>query len=377
MEYTEQMQDILFSSLDYDCGDEDYSNVLDVLNHDFRSFGEGLTWVMEKKLDQEIDDPIILLKEECSKHEVPISAIGSPNSLKNWFKGEFRPKKGDGSRRKLFAFAFALDLTIDETKELFHKVYLDRSFNQRDYRELIYFYCLTNRLNFNIAEELIEVVSFDNIEASDETVYTTVISKDIERIQRNEDLIKYIQSHGHNFSINSKSAKSILVSQKALALENAKKQKHSTAYDDELFRGKTEKSDGFLYSAITNRIVAGNKGTITIPFKNTVFPKEIKNNFPQVKSLSEKIESYEELRKVIILLFSYNFWNEIPKDAEMNDEIYENYIERLGLLLMEANLPPMYYGNPYDWLFMYCTFSENPFDTFQGILSDVLDNDEW
>ena len=53
--------------------------------------------------------------------------------------------------------------------------------------------------------------------------------------------------------------------------------------------------------------------------------------------------------------------------------IYDDYISQLDALLSETNLPLLYYGNPFDWLFMYCTATAQPLDTFQGILAEVLE----
>ena len=52
--------------------------------------------------------------------------------------------------------------------------------------------------------------------------------------------------------------------------------------------------------------VKGKKGTKTI-FGNSCLPKEIKNRFPEAASFGKKDIGSEELRKVIILLFSYAF----------------------------------------------------------------------
>lgn len=148
------------------------------------------------------------------------------------------------------------------------------------------------------------------------------------------------------------------------------------AYDEADYRGRDRSSDSFLFSVITRQSITGVKGTATIPIKNTELPKEIKNNFPQVKSLAADIDSYEELRKVIILLFSYCFWSEgVPVECD-NDDKYDEYTMQLDTLLLEANMPRLYHGNPYDWLFLYCTLSDQSLDTFQGILAQALDDEE-
>ena len=99
-------------------------------------------------------------------------------------------------------------------------------------------------------------------------------------------------------------------------------------------------------------------------------PKEIKNRFPEAATLSKKEPTYEELRKLIILLFSYVYWYKIQKSdtAPMIDD----YISEVNVYLTDSGLSPIYYGNPYDWLFLYCSLADRPLDTFRGLLAEVL-----
>ena len=124
-----------------------------------------------------------------------------------------------------------------------------------------------------------------------------------------------------------------------------------------------------LYEIITGVSPSSDKGTISV-FKNSRLPKEIKNRFPEASSFSVKNQTYESIRKMIILLFSYTFWFKIQHlkvDADFDD-----YKEELNALLFDCGFSELYYGNPYDWLFMYCALNERPLDVFRGALSEVL-----
>ena len=244
MKYTEQRYNKLWE-LDDNC--DDYSQVLAVINTEFRSFGDGIIDIMESHYGGKIDDPIAFLKAACSKTEVDIQKIGNSGTLKNWFSGKPRPKKGEDSREKMFALAFALGLTISETKDLFHKVYLDRAFNQRNYQELIYYYCLGKGLSYGKAKELISKVNIDGVSSNDATMRTVYIASDVSNIELEDELINYIRSHGHNFSINNTSARAILVKQKQHALRVAQREAEE-AWDKAVFYGKDRNSDSFLYS---------------------------------------------------------------------------------------------------------------------------------
>ena len=258
---------------------------------------------------------------------------------------------------------------------LFQKVYLDRAFNHRSYKELIYYYCLNNNLPFEHAEKLIKSVSLSLDADAGQTVLTSFIAEEAASLHSDLALMEFIQTNGHNFAINCRSAKEALLRIKEQALSEAQAE-HFSSGTDALSYGRDRTSDSFLYTIITERSAAGPRGTITIPFQNTTFPKEIKTNFPQVKSLSGESDSFEELRKTIILLFSYYIWR---KACSSNlTDYYDDYCDQLNDLLFRSQLPELYYGNPFDWMFLYCTYvgAENALDKFRGILSEVLDEDD-
>lgn len=263
-------------------------------------------------------------------------------------------------------------MTPSETADLFHKVYLDRAIN-RNYKEVIYYYCLKNDLSFSQAEKIISSVSLEK-NNNDKTLYTSVLSDELSTLDSTSDLISYINNHSHNFSINPKSAVDILLKQKGKAFELLNNDR-KILYDPENYIGADKTSDSFLYSVITDRSVTGKKGTKPISFKNAALPEEIKKSFPKPEDFSGKNSSMEEIRKAIILLFSYNYWNK-ANEYSLSD-FYDEYIDELNLLLYKAGMSPLYYGNPYDWLFLYCTYkNDNTYhslDIFRGILSTALD----
>ena len=155
---------------------------------------------------------------------------------------------------------------------------------------------------------------------------------------------------------------------KKIAKEEAEQPEYA-----ETFRGSDKDSLNFTYEVITSLSVSGDKGTKTL-FKNARLPKEIKNRFPEAATLSKKEPTYEELRKLIILLFSYTYWYKVQWtgiDADIDD-----YIAQLNVYLIDSGFSPIYYGNPFDWMFLYCALSERPLDVFRGLLAEVLEDEE-
>lgn len=371
--YTAKMDDALWC-IDYN-SEYDYSEIINYLNSgDFRTFGDGLSTVILPKAT-EGESAIDCLKRCCKEKEIDITnELASVNTIKSWFSGGERPKKGEESRRKMFVVAFALALTVDETKYLMEKVFLDRAFDPRNPKELIYYYCRENGYSLKRANEMITKINIGNTETEDKdkTVFTKMLSSITEHVKKDDELIDYINSHPHNFSISNVAAKKAVVEYIAKAKACVIKEIESPAYDDIKY-GKNIDSINFMYETIIGQSVTGEKGTKTI-FKNAELPKEIKVNFPESATFSKKEPSYDELRKMLIVLFSYWFWYNVQAKEESAD--IDDYTEQLNDLLFRSGLPAVYPGNPLDWMFCYCTLQDYPLDTFRTIIADVLEIDD-
>lgn len=396
--YTDKMEDAIFEQLDnFDEYSDECSELIETINSKdfFRSFGEALLSFLQKYNPELTQENVVKYIEElCVQTSVTVKDIATVGTLNNWFKGGLRPKKGHDSRKSMFALAFALRLSPVETAELFHKVYLDRAFDYRNEKEIIYYYCLLNKKSWSDASRLID--SIDIIKHSEDyTIYTSQIYLDIQNISEETALLSYINKHGNNLSKKSESAKSILKKLKEEAIVmvetetqlqekrlKAEKEKitMSEMYKENImissFENTNSKSLNHIYEVITGCLVRDKDrwtGTKTL-FKNARLPKEIRSRFPEAGTLSKKDPTYEEIRKLILLLFSYNFWVKSIKNNELIE--LDNYIDELNVHLNESGLSLVYFGNPYDWLFLYCGLSNNPLDTFRAIISEVLEIEE-
>ena len=374
----------------------DYGMVVDFLNgkEGFKPFGARLAAFISKKLSLPSTDSktiINALSGKCEKNGVSISEIGSPNTLRNWFEKDKRPKKGIASRHSMFALAFALNLSVDETKDLFHKIYLDRAFNYRDEKEVIYYFCQKNNKSWTDAARLIANADGLSKDYSDHTQYTQAISNSVDSFQAEQDLLEYICQNGHNFEKNSLTAKTKLEYYLSEAKKCAKDEIENSHKRD-YYQGKwtSNLSNNTLYDIILDRIVPTkneeNKtaGTNTI-FNNANLPQEIKNRFPEAGTFSKRDMTSEEYRKAIILIFSYWYWYQLQSTKK--DYSDEDYKQSINSVLQECNFSELYYGNPFDWMFMYCIYTStqddfkekiyyhHPLLLFRDLLAQVLNED--
>lgn len=370
--YTSNLENSLFSSWDeFDTDEENYEKLLTHLNsNNFRTFGEGLTDFVIKRITGIDKNAIIKAMTETYKRQgVPLP---SRNTLVNWIEEGFRPKKCEESREKMFQFSFAFQLSTQETAELFHKVYLDRAFYFRNPKEIIYYYCLERKLTYSHAVKLIDQMPEKHDAEEDKTVYTSVLEESFSSISSDNELLSFLAMHLHNMDIKNKTAKEILKNEVVKAKMTAEQERNYSPLIKELAYNRDRDSIDLLYDTILNRNVEENQGKSI--FKNEQLPKEIRSCFPQPATFTKAEPTFEEIRKMLILLFSYNFWYRMG-NSKLNIDI-EDYIQELNSLLFNVGFSPLYYGNPHDWLYMYCSLESNALDRFRGIIAEIMDEDD-
>ena len=201
--YTDNLENIMFKLNGIE-DDVDAEKVINAINQPefFRDFGEALIGLIQKKYG-EVDARKLLMDNAKTK-----GIIFNRNTVNNWFAGG-RPKKGEQSREHMFMIAFALDFSLEETKELFIKVYLDRPFNLRDRKEFIFFYCIREGHSYKHAMMLLEQLDLNNEQCNEETLVTRMMEQDLLLLKDDIEVLEYIKSHPHNFQIYTISAKKI------------------------------------------------------------------------------------------------------------------------------------------------------------------------
>lgn len=385
MEYTMNMNDAAYDMAQMDELNDNYAVLLEYLNSpNFRSFGDGLKAIIRSKMPVESTmTPQEFLQTWCKDKGINVASAAT---LYNWFHKGMRPDRAEQRREAMFALAFALELTAEETTDLFHKVYLDRAFNKRSYKELIYYHCLKRGNTYSHAQKLISLVSFSE-EIKDATMRTELISQQTESFADDMDLLAYIHNRPHNFSLSNVAAiaeyekqweKARLTVDRELGFakrNSTKIERVRGDWDSKRLADLAEKdinSAAFDFEIITGQSITGARGTKPLSFKNKHLPKEIAINFPASPSLG-KNPSHEQLRKMIILLFSYEFWFNV-QEADETDYFFD-YTYALDQKLEDIGYPPLYPGNPFDWLFLTCSNMERPLDAFRAILDEVLNED--
>lgn len=341
------------------------------------TFGARLKRFIAKECGVSEDSVPQYLKDRFQTEGIDINS----NTLRNWFS-KAGPKKGDHSRDLMLRVAFALRLNVEQTNLLFQKVYLDRGLYPRRFEEYAAEFCLREGLGWTVWQSLLKQYPSAE-EENEQTVYTRVLQQDLDGIKTPEEAAEYWKKHFHNFTIRNKSAREVLQN----LVRKVKGNKDRTGEIDRELEGRNDKSDIWFeilkgrphdtYEAMVQVITeltpetqSNGKKSRSI-LKGTCLPHEIQTNFPEASVFSKKEPSYEELRKMIILLGSYYLWRQAARAGTILE--LDVYIQEMNDRLNEAGLPPLYYGNPFDWLFLYSAKEEDPLAYFREVLAEAMD----
>lgn len=390
MDYTNHLEESLFEN--------DFNRVIvEFLGEDsdnlFMPFQDRLCRFIKKYAGNKWEEPRkylnTLFKEEKIK-------FGSKNT--NWFSGEKPPKKSEDARNKLYKIAFAMKLDIEQTEELFCKVYFDRAFDLRIPCEFIYWYCLKNALDYHTAEGMIAEYEAKRCKAAEEmlkeeTLETVYMKKQL--AGRGEDseeaVVEFILEHPYNFSFHNKKAnevKNMLMRQIMISKEEAEAIKAGNYEKLQSCIGIEIRNDGKRLKFVKGRQLCSVQFMLDYLFykgdesaEYTVMPdevaKDIRVNFPVKRNCYTKENpSYEELRKMIIVMYFYRFCIdyqyaalEIPKGYQFYDE----FIASVDEILFDCGLQSVYLGNPFDWLFAFCAKKDNPLEAFRFYMGEILE----
>lgn len=378
--------------------DEEYIEEIDFLDKNLRKFGSGLSELMRKCGYTGSDDPT----EKADYLDKSLKEIGvkfTKITIKKWFTNENAPKIQSDSREKMFQICFALNATVENTKWFFEHVYFDRCFNCRQLKEAAYLFCIKNNRTYDQALVLYEKAKkvIDNEDTEDQNVcYTNYMYGKIKSIDSEDKFIEYVKSGPQNFKTNNKHILEEInkyiaelshpehdkaaVSQIKAAHSNPEKklskncglilrwlyEVNSFEVFKDIIYNKDVTSNDFLICAMTE-----SKSGIHSDY----IPPIIKTNFPSKKTMSDIVEkkgvnsSYDAMRKLLILLKFTSFWCncKVADDLEYSQvKLTDIFIKETDTILLNCGYAKLFWGNPYDWLFMHSARAADPMSFMQG-----------
>lgn len=416
-EYTRAMNDELNRFANTIQNDEnDFFGESDLLlalwkrKEQWRGFGEGLSELMTMTGytgGQDVDEKTAYIISALNNIGVEISKA----TVKDWFSGKRSPSVSDErSREKMFQLCFALHADKKQSEWFLNNVYLSRGFDYHRYEELIYEFCISRGLPYNEAEEMLGQIDLSAGSECSQGKFTRDIVDETRDFTEKAQLVDYINANAADFVKWNKSAcREIKRLMKELQNEECRdrdeKVRDLLMQDNESAKKNTDGCSllvrwivkNYLYSAETlykdffkdvqlystdfllNTILGTTDG-IDKKDDNTVdIPSAVKLAFPSKKNFSDILDdskkvSYITVRKALVFIKFVQFWcsqSVEPIGEYTKEELSEVFFDESKSLLEECGYSGLYVGNPYDWLFLYCSLDESPLDCLHNVITDV------
>lgn len=345
-----------------------------------------------------------------------------PRNLKAFLEGTAR---FDRDKKTPFQFSIAFGLTVEETEVFFRRCCLGRGFDYHSMQDLVYAFGLKKRLPYQEICDLLEqvpAVKQGTIPDCDDVLYTYDIAKDFALLDQKEELVAYLQENAARFACNNVTGSKMIqtiwkeLTDPAKGLLNRELRELSDISENQVERksGKKveektdEKSKGkkkWAEETALKQILGLGEKVLFNGFSNKRSLMEILKDNPLLHPLAAdcfpnrnairnildgKHVSYESIRKMLILLLFYQYW--IKKALKLQAKNQENRKKKGGEVmnfwqasgsdgnrcqnqidryLDKAGYPGLYYGNPYDWLFLFAMVNDEPLPALHEFMQEL------
>ena len=405
-----------------DFNDLDYTeDAMEFLKNpdNFRSFAEGLTELLKRKGYPKSLDHACEMADYLYQKLKGIGSLTTYETVESWFLGTHQPKIEFGYRRQIYEICFAMQLSLNETKWFFQHVYYDRAFNCHTVEESVFYFALKKSLSYPQALQIINIVAGTPAPsfADSEPNYTQFIQQQLSDLKSTDELIAFLVHNKNNFEQWNQSAfqklqalfhelipspdgkKEIDNMKRTIIRKNSvyhvipplAEKSHWGLIMQEFFSqissvedlDQINKKNICSITFVLERILYTSAG---LPKKKTQLPYVVCNNFPSKKTMSdvlsqskmERLKSYDSIRKMIILLYFYNYWVRVKLhyiDYEPA-QLYEIFKDETNSILYQCGYEELYAGNPYDWLFLCAAQAKDPLEYLRSCLLTLLPDDD-
>lgn len=234
-------------------------------------------------------------------------------------------------------------------------------------------------------------------------LYTRTIINEINKIDDEDNLIAYITENIENFGYNNatviefiKNLWSSISGKDGLAKNEGEyiavqrnvmpidlDTKEDKFLDDNYVVSDKEASSWTIYNQILGLDYAqekkfSTKRSLASAFsENMLLPLKSSLSFPSSQMINSilrgELGDNESYRKMLILLVFYSFWAKKTIDCKSVDvkasvQDSERCLYSINKFLVDSGYPTLYFGNPYDWIFMWALNAENPLEAFRSYI---------
>lgn len=309
-------------------------------------------------IEVQVSDTDTILKEVRKLYKERLG-IRCPKTVEGWLKGTEPSVK---ERKNNYSLCYALKLSLEETAEFFLKYFLTVPFNYKDTTDAIYFYCLYNNKSYDVIEKMMDkALSFST--TADSATTTLQIHKNILEIDNDDEFTDYIKLHCYN-------------NEAQYQVARRKINDYMEGFNIKSMTELHEHLMAFNYQSLMRENQKRKKENKKLKWKKNIeLPKRFYESLPTEAGL-EKIksgdyETYETLRKILIILILFDYYGEsfLYEDINEDDvkEYWDDFYETVNDQLIECGFAPLYVRHPFDWLILFCANSTNPVEVFREL----------
>lgn len=433
--YTERFEDYIYN-MDVEMLRESIEEIV----CEFRSFSDAIfDYFSEKYVLSSKNDIVELIFDKAKSNFVNLEK----RNLKKWII-EDKPI----SKESAIKICFAMNLSLDESKDFLRRVCLCRGFDCHTINELVCYYCLKNGYDYSVVNNILSKVVYPqeiNINFSNEIFYTESIVNEVDKMTSDNEIINFINSNIKMFEYNNATAYNYVhtIWNEIFNKSNLSNFKFDSVYKD-VNRKKNFLNFGLAYQDLALIICECSKSTVeieevydflydknlsqedvilqilgyyeeelvvtgykyendlrgirkkifhsealeySIPNRsitnilkqNPMIHKHVYNCFPNREGLQAILRGEKKddelVRKIIILLTFYKFWIVKAKKTKSYEAHQlkdgEHCLTIINNVLMECGYQEMYYGNPYDWIFIFAMMDDEPMNAFREFMKEV------
>lgn len=281
---------------------------------------------------------------ETKRRYKDILGISCPRTVQEWIKGT-TPSVTE--RRNNYDLCYSLEMNLQETAEFFLKHFLTIPFNYKDTTDAVFFYGLYHNKPYSVIKRLLDTANRFEPTSISQTA-TLQIGRQVAVIDNDDEFLDYLCQHCFNNEQQYQIARTVIK-------DLTKKQSYSSSAD------LHDKIMGFRYQSVKRQ-----KWT-----KNKKLPRRFTESLPTdgvfAKILNGERESYETLRKTLIILKLFDYYpydgDEDLDDQEIRDRLFDFYDE-VNDTLIKCGFAQLYMRHPFDWLIVFCANSPDPVGHF-------------
>ncbi len=286
-----------------------------------------------------------IIAEEVKKRYKDFIGEPCPRTILEWIKGT---PPSTTNRANNYNLCFALDMNLHQTAEFFLKHFLTVPFNYKDRTDAIYFYALTHKKPYSTIKRLLEAPCSEESHNSSQ-IHTSQIGRQIIEMESDEEFLQYLSLHSYSNEQQYQLARAEIVE-----LIDINSEGDFAKFHDSLM--------GFNYQFEKRQHKSINKEFPSLYIKSLPTDGVLKNIYDGKK------ESYETIRKTLIILKLYDFYNGIYQDDEADiRSALDDFYDEVNATLMRCGLAHLYMRHPFDWIIIFCALSSDPLTTFQEL----------